>query len=295
MKKHILILSLLALILVPTACKKETDTRGIDLAVSLVPEQPTDFLFLNVNYNFTINESFSGIPEDYKMFVHFWRIRNKQMLLQDDHEPETPLGQWRAGSSFSYSRQVFVPQFMNEFDIDFKGYEDIQLTVGLARPAEKGEDKIILFSRKLRFEPASFVAPEMIYDQGWYEMEIDPGSQDPFRNSWRWTARQASCFMENPRKDARLIIEAAVNKGIYQDQQVTIRINDRILDEFIPEEAFFRRDFLLTPEMMGENDEFYLIIETDKAFVPALVNPDSTDNRELGMQVFFLYFRTADK
>jgi hypothetical protein len=43
--------------------------------------------------------------------------------------------------------------------------------------------------------------------------------------------------------------------------------------------------------MLGEGEEFYLSIVTDKVFVPAEVMPDSKDERELGIQVSFIYFR----
>ena len=69
------------------------------------------------------------------------------------------------------------------------------------------------------------------------------------------------------------------------------KINDALLDEFIPEEDHFSREYTITPQMMGDGDEFSLKIETDKVFVPAKVFPDSKDNRELGAQIFFIYFR----
>jgi hypothetical protein len=42
---------------------------------------------------------------------------------------------------------------------------------------------------------------------------------------------------------------------------------------------------------MGAGDEFSLKIETDKVFVPARVYTGNNDSRELGIQVFFVYFR----
>jgi hypothetical protein len=33
------------------------------------------------------------------------------------------------------------------------------------------------------------------------------------------------------------------------------------------------------------------VIATDKTFVPARINPKAQDQRELGMQISFLYFR----
>jgi hypothetical protein len=43
--------------------------------------------------------------------------------------------------------------------------------------------------------------------------------------------------------------------------------------------------------MLGEKDEFILTITTDKTFIPAKVVPNSKDERELGVQISFIYFR----
>jgi len=68
-------------------------------------------------------------------------------------------------------------------------------------------------------------------------------------------------------------------------------INDLILDEFIAEDSSFEKTYNIEKERLGEGDEFYLTIITDKSFIPAEILPDSGDERELGLQISFLYFR----
>jgi len=43
--------------------------------------------------------------------------------------------------------------------------------------------------------------------------------------------------------------------------------------------------------MLGEEDKFYLVISTDKTFIPKQVILRSKDERELGVQISFIYFR----
>jgi hypothetical protein len=82
-----------------------------------------------------------------------------------------------------------------------------------------------------------------------------------------------------------------VNLEVMKDQKVIIKINDRILDEFIPTESYFEKSYNIKKEMVGEGEQFFLTIATDKVFVPAEVIPGSKDKRELGLQISFVYFR----
>ena len=105
--------------------------------------------------------------------------------------------------------------------------------------------------------------------------------------------KSARCIIDNPHRDARMIIRGGVNPEAVPGQKIIFKINDLTLDEFIPEESVFERSFIIKKEMLGDgdNEEFYLTIEVDKAFVPAIAFPDSTDERELGLQISFIYFR----
>ncbi len=284
------IFTLLPIILLTGFCSKKADRKGIELLMALSPEMVTDSLYFKMDYEFKTAADFKKLGSDYSIFVHFWRVNSKEMLLQDDHLPMKKTSEWTANEKLSYSRVIFIPQFLNEFDVDFEGYEELKLTVGLYNPKTQ-EKPIVLFEKKINIQPASVNAPEIVYDEGWNEIETDVNAKDPFQKSWRWTTAKSVCIIENPRKECTLIIKGGVNKAAFPDQKLAFRINDALLDEFIPEEGKFSREYTVSPQMMGNADEFSLKIDADKVFIPANVFPGNKDNRELGAQIYFIYFR----
>jgi len=290
--KRILFTAILPIVFLFSFCSKKVDRQGIDLQLKLVPAALTDSLYLKMDYEFKTAKDFKKINSDYNVFVHFWRVNSKEMLLQDDHVLSKKTSEWGQNDQLKYSRIVYIPQFLNEFDVDFEGYEEVKLTVGLYKLKPIGNEKpIVLFEKKINIQPASFNAPEIVYDEGWNGLETDVNAPDSFHRSWRWTMAKSICIIENPKKECTLIIKGGVNKMAFPDQKIILKINDSLLEEFIPAESMFSREYTISPEQMGVGDEFFLKIETDKVFVPAKAFPGSTDSRELGMQVFFLYFR----
>jgi hypothetical protein len=285
-----LIFVVLSIMLLTAFCSKKIDRKGVELKLAISPETITDSLYLKMDYEFKTAGDFKKFGDDYSIFVHFWRVSSKEMLLQDDHLPLKEVSKWVANDSIKYSRVLFIPQFLNEFDVDFEGYEELRLTVGLFNPKVEGKS-IVLFEKKINIQPASINAPEIVYDEGWNEIETNVNAKDQFDKSWRWTTAKSVCIIENPKKECTLIIKGGVNKTAFQDQKLTFKINDALLDEFIPDEANFSREYTVSPQMLGNADEFSLKIETDKVFVPANVFPNNKDNRELGAQIFFIYFR----
>jgi SAM-dependent methyltransferase len=131
---------------------------------------------------------------------------------------------------------------------------------------------------------------EVVYQQGWYPPETDLTIQEPGWQHWRWTAKKALCKLENPKRKALLLLRGAVNKSIYEDQLVSVKLNDTILDEFIPGKARFFKRYVIPVEMMGKNESITLGIETNKTFVPSEMAPGAADSRELGLQVYQLFF-----
>jgi hypothetical protein len=290
--KRIIFVAILPIALLFSFCGKKIDRKGIDFQLKLTPASITDSLYLKMDYEFKTAKDFKKLNGDYSVFVHFWRVNSKEMLLQDDHLPLKKTSEWSQNEQVKYSRVLYIPQFLNEFDVDFEGYEEVKLTIGLYNPKSTGKEKpILLFEKKINIQPASINAPEIVYDEGWNGLETDANAKDPFLRSWRWTMAKSVCFIENPKKECTLIIKGAVNKTALQDQKIIFKINDSLLEEFIPAEALFSREYTISPEQMGVGDEFSLKIETDKVFVPAKVLPGSNDSRELGMQIFFIYFR----
>lgn len=290
--KRIFFVAILPITLLFSFCDKKVDRQGIDFQLKLTPASITDSLYLKMDYEFKTAKDFKKLNSDYSVFVHFWRVNSKEMLLQDDHMPLKKTSEWKQNEQLKYSRVLFIPQFLNEFDVDFEGYEEVKLTVGLYKLKSSGKEKsLILFEKKINIQPASFNAPEIVYDEGWNGLETDVNANDSFHRSWRWTMAKAVCIIENPKKECTLIIKGGVNKTALPDQKVTLKINDSLLEEFIPTDSLFSREYTISPEQMGAGDEFSLKIETDKIFVPAKVFPGSNDNRELGMQIYFIYFR----
>jgi len=288
MNKRRIIVLLIVLVSL-SFCGKKKDTRGIELNVKMVPETVTDDLYGKMNYSFEFNEKFTKLDKNYKVFVHFWRIKNKEMLFQDDHFADTKTSAWKNGSKVEYSRDIYIPKFLDEYDIDFEGYEEIKLSVGLY-DTENKEEKIYLFEKVLNIQSASLSAPEIVYDEGWHQSETDFNSKTPEVGEWRWTSGKAVCIIENPGKEAILKVKGRVpenNKG----QKIRFYINETLLDEFTPEKNDFEKNYIISVDKLGKNDELRLIIEVDKTFVPNKLDESISDDRELGVQIFSIYFR----
>lgn len=281
------ILFILILITVPLSCKKKLGIKGIFLDITFSDEKLSDDLLIEIQYIWKTDEKFIKMSQDYNVFVNFWHKNN--LLCYDDHIPEISTSSWEPEKDYTYSRRIYIPPFIDEFDPGFRGEETLKLSIGFFSPYERsGELKQEILKKKLRFFPSPFDSPEIIYEKGWYNLEINPETS---LKQWRWTAKQARCIIDNPHRDSLLVIRGGVNLDALDDQKVIFKINDLILDEFIPEKFHFEKSFNIMKEMFGERNKFYLGISTDKTFIPAKIFPDSTDERELGIHISFIYIR----
>jgi len=286
-RKIAVAMMILFLAVISIQCGKKSQVKGISLDVTFSEEELSDDLITDIQYKWKTAPEFEKIEQERQVYVHFWHKNN--MLLQDDHIPDVPISEWEPDQEYVYSRRIYIPKFIDEFDPDFKGEETLRLSVGIVSPYDKtGETKQEIMEKKLKVFPPPLDTPEKIYEDGWYDLEIDP---DAFLGQWRWTAKEARCIIDNPKRDALLVIKGGVNLEVMKDQKVIIKINDRILDEFIPTESYFEKSYNIKKEMVGEGEQFFLTIATDKVFVPAEVIPGSKDKRELGLQISFVYFR----
>jgi len=275
------------LVFVATDCKKKTPVEGVELEVAFTDEELTDNLITDVHFTWKTTEEFVELNQEYNIFVHFWHKNN--LLFQDDHTPEVPTTEWEPNKEYTSSRRIYIPTFIDEFDPDFKGEETLRVSIGFFSPYDTNEkSKKVIFDEKVKVFPPPLDTPEIIFEEGWYDLEINP---DSFLKQWRWTAKEARCIVDNPHRDALLVIKGGMNTSALQDQKVIFKIDDMILDEFIPKKGYFEKSYPITKDMLGDLDEFYLKIVTDKTFVPAKLIPNSTDERELGLQISFIYFR----
>jgi hypothetical protein len=277
----------LILILVSYNCKPEKGIKGVDLEVTFSEDELSDNLVTDMIFTWKTSSEFEGMRRDYNVFVHFWHDDN--MLFQADYFPEVPTSKWEPNKEYKFTQRIYIPVFIDEFDPDFKGEETLELSVGFYSPYDRtGESQKAILNRKLKVSPPPLDTPQVIYMNGWYGLEMN---RDYHFKSWRWTSKQAKCIIDNPHRDALLIIKGEVNKSTVPEQKVIFKINDTILDEFIPEHSIFEKTYNISEEKLGEDDDFYLTISTNKTFVPAERNPESTDERELGVKISFIYFR----
>ena len=127
---------------------------------------------------------------------------------------------------------------------------------------------------------------EITYTSGWYDLETDLAIKDPEKRQWRWTAKQAVCTFTNPGKDVVFMLRGAYPLTVLGDPLVTLKINSSELDEFRFREAKIYIEYTIPAERLGKEKEICLEISTDRTFVPSEKDTQSSDNRELGIQVF---------
>lgn len=287
MKRWLALSMLLAILIVLGSCQKKVEVKGLELTVGFAEKTLSDNLLTDMQYKWKTTKDFGRLENDLNVYVHFWHKNN--LLFQDDHVPVVPTSKWEPDKEYSYVRRIYIPKFIDEFDPEFKGEETLRLVIGLYSPYDRtGKSKTEVLVKKLTVVPPPPDTPEIIYENGWYDLEIDPNA---FLKQWRWTAKEAVCVIDNPHRDATLVIRGGVNLEAVPGQKVIFKINDTVLDEFVPTESAFEKTYNIKKEMLGDKDEFRLIIGTDKTFIPAKIIPNSKDERELGLQVSFIYFR----
>ncbi|MBM3295908.1 MAG: hypothetical protein FJY82_15545 [Candidatus Aminicenantes bacterium] len=288
MKRMIFVwIVLAAAALASAGCRNRPQVQGVSLEVEFAEAALTDNLMTDMTFTWKTGSDFVTPGRDNNIYVHFWH--NDNLLLQDDYIPDPPTSKWEPDRTYAFTRRIYIPQFIDEFDPAFKGKATLRLSVGFYNPFDRsGKSSQDVLSKKLTVVPPPLGTPEVIYESGWYDLEVN---QDTVLKQWRWTAKEARCVIDNPRRDALLVIRGEANIGAVKNQKIVFKINDLALDEFVAEEPLFDKSYAVKKEMLGDKDEFLLTIGVDRSFVPAKAIPGSNDERELGIQVSFIYFR----
>ena len=286
-KKLLPIFLIILIIFLSLNCRQRKVIPGLNLEILFSPEDLTDDFMTEISYSWKTNRKFIGFKKDYSVFVEFWH--GDVMLLEDNHIPQVPTSVWKSKSEYSYSRRIYIPTFIDEYHPEFKGHELIRISTGLYSQIDLAkESKLEIFGKKIKVFPPPLDTPEITYEHGWYDLEFNPTS---YLKQWRWMGKSAKCIIDNPKKDALLVIKGGINKDAIDEQKVIIKINNLAVDEFIPEESFFEKSYEVFKEMLGDGSEFSLVILTNKTFIPSKLNASSTDGRELGLRISFIYFR----
>ncbi|MCE2513806.1 MAG: hypothetical protein J4F37_02115 [Acidobacteria bacterium] len=268
--------------LLPLACAPSpppvaTPTLGVDR--SAVPlGGPLEFTI-----RFDAAPDLAPSTEDVRVLLHFLDP-DGALLWADDHELPRPLAEWKPGARIEYTRRAVVPMY------PYIGEATVALGLYSAAGGERlplagdeiGERTYRVSSLTLEPQPeTAFLA----YGDGWHQSEF-AGDR-----SWRWTSRSAVVSFRNPRADAALTMELDGRSDVGGERQrVSLAIGARTLQEFELEAGgttLLRHD--LRADDLGSDDVVELTLSVDRPFVPAERNPRSTDNRELGVRVFYLF------
>jgi hypothetical protein len=176
------------------SCQKKTQVKGVDLGVSFAEATLSDNLMTDVTYQWKTGADFKPFDRDYTIFVHYWHDSN--LIVQDDYAPDVPTSKWEKNKEYTFKRRLYIPAFIDEFDPQFKGEETLRLSSGFYNPFDRtGKSQREVLSKKLKVLPPPLGTPEVIYESGWYDQEIN---RDSPLKQWRWTAKEAKCIVEIP-------------------------------------------------------------------------------------------------
>ena len=277
---------LLALLLAAFGCAESrppvaTVTLGADRA-----EVPLGAP-LNLRFRFDVAPDLAeALAEDYRVFVHFLDDR-EEVLWTEDHDPPVPTSQWRPGQSVEYDRRVKIPMYpyIGESSIAVGLYSAVDGTRVPLAGADLGQTSYRVAS--IRLDPqheSSFIT----YGEGWHPAEF---SGDGLLQ-WRWTTGRSVVSFRNPNRDARLVLELDGRPDLFDSpQRLSLAVGDRVLRELDIDtnQIVYLVDELSAADL-GTESFVELELRVDPTFVPAELNSEARDTRELGIRVFYIYF-----
>ena len=239
---------------------------------------------LEMTFRFDVLPDLEPMTDDYTVFVHVLD-RSGQQLWIDDHPPATPTSEWEPGQTIEYSRRSMVPLY------PYIGEGDIAVGLYLPSTGERltlAGDHIgqnAYRTASITFTPqheSSF----LVYEEGWHGAEVQPNSQA----YWHWTTGHALVSFQNPRGDARLMLEVAGRPDVFDTpQQFSLRIGEEVLEELsLDTSEPVIIDRTLTAAELGSDDVVRLELLVDQTFIPSELGVGD-DARELGVRVLTVY------
>jgi hypothetical protein len=239
---------------------------------------------IEMSYRFAIAGNAPALSDDYWVFVHFVDT-DGELMWTDDHQPPTPVSQWKPGSTIEYQRTTFVPKFpyVGETRLEIGLFS---LTTGERLPM-MGETRgqrsygVATFEMTLQSD-ALFVA----FRDGWHGAEA---AEVGLGVEWQWSKKDGTLTFANPKRDVRVYLSVdQPAAALPEPQRVEIRVGPTVVDSFslAPGQNELRR-VQVSASQLGTTDMVEMTVSVDKTFVPALVPAlGSTDSRELGIRVF---------
>lgn len=110
----------------------------------------------------------------------------------------------------------------------------------------------------------------------------------PESGTWRWMAESGSIELKNQRTAMRLKIAGKVPTDVISGPvKLTIKFNGETLDQFTAtkEKPQLEKEFDIPAAKQTNGAYSQLTLESDKFFVPKLVDKQSTDERKLSFSL----------
>jgi hypothetical protein len=130
--------------------------------------------------------------------------------------------------------------------------------------------------------PAATPVPDISYGEGFSSQEGTPDGV-----TWRWMAESGTVQLKNKGTDMRLLVKGEVPVGsINGPVNVTLTFNGEPLEQFTAtkENAILEKEFTI-PAAKQTGEFSQLKIQSDKYFVPKLVDKKATDDRKLSFSL----------
>ena len=272
------------------ACGREQGQARVDvvpsvtLAASVADGEP-----LQIQYRWEPAAEFEPPAEDYQVFVHLLDADGR-ILLQDDHFPPQPTSQWRAGQVEEYSRWLYAPRLeVEQVSVVVGLYEAGEGSRALVRAGGDWVDAATVHELQVR---VGDMTGEPVRMDGWHSPErID----ESLLGQWRWSEGLAHVVFTNPRGDGILHLRAHAPYDEVGAQTLVLRVGEQEIwrTESTAADPFLER-IEVPADLMGDDKEWVEVtLEVTPVLVPRELNPESADERQLGLQVFLLYLSPA--
>jgi hypothetical protein len=239
---------------------------------------------VEMSYRFAIAPTAPALSDDYWVFVHFLDT-DGELMWTDDHQPSTPVSQWKPGSTIEYQRTTFIPKF------PYVG--EARVEIGLFSPTtgerlpmtgdtrEQRSYRVATFEMALQSDNL-FV----VFRDGWHGAEaagVGLGVE------WQWSRKDATLTFANPMRDVRVYLSVDQPSAAFAEPQtIEVRVGPTVVDRFTlaAGQSDLRR-IQVSASQLGTTEMVEMTVSVDKTFVPASVPAlGSTDPRELGIRVF---------
>jgi hypothetical protein len=239
---------------------------------------------IEMQYRFVVAPGGPAITDDYWVFVHFVDT-DGELMWTDDHEPPTPVRQWKPGVPVEYARTMFIPKF------PYVGQTRVE--VGLFSPASgerlpmtgqtRGQRSYDVASFEMRLQSDNLF---VIFRDGWHETEV---AGEGTGLEWQWSRQDATLSFANPKRDVEVLLQLDQPvEHFAMPQRVEVKAGADVVDSFtLPPGRTELRRFKLSAAQLGTGSTVELTISVDRTFVPATIPAlKSNDPRELGVRVF---------